>query len=65
MKVIGVYAGSFDPITSGHMEIVESALKLVDQVLIVKAINPSKKSVFDNNNMELAINEMLERKGLL
>ncbi len=40
---VGVVAGSFDPITNGHLWIVKKALDLVDQVVILVAINPSKK----------------------
>ena len=31
---IGVYPGTFDPITSGHMEIVRRSLRLVDKLVI-------------------------------
>jgi len=42
----GVVAGSFDPITNGHLWIIEKALDLVDDVLIVVAHNPLKKYMF-------------------
>ena len=32
---IGVYAGSFDPITKGHQDIIERALKIVDKLIVV------------------------------
>lgn len=44
---IGVYAGSFDPITLGHMEVIKQALTLVDRLFIVVADNPSKKGMFE------------------
>ena len=38
----GVYPGTFDPITSGHMEVVRRSLRLVDKLVIGPAINISK-----------------------
>lgn len=39
---IGIYAGSFNPFTKGHMNIVEKAEKIFDKVIIAKGINPDK-----------------------
>jgi pantetheine-phosphate adenylyltransferase len=41
-----VYPGTFDPITNGHLDIVDRALDLFDTVIIAIAINPSKQPVF-------------------
>ncbi len=41
-----LYPGSFDPITKGHMNIVEQASNLFDEVIIAVMQNPSKKSGF-------------------
>tara|TARA_Y100000385_G_C12710280_1_gene474304 strand:- start:158 stop:640 length:483 start_codon:yes stop_codon:yes gene_type:complete len=38
-----LYAGSFDPFTNGHLDIVKRALKIFDELTIVVAISPSKK----------------------
>lgn len=47
MKKIAIYPGSFDPITIGHVEIMEKAAKLFDEVYVVVCINPNKpKSTF-------------------
>jgi pantetheine-phosphate adenylyltransferase len=43
---IGVYAGSFDPITLGHVWVIETASKLFDQFHVVIADNPAKKYMF-------------------
>ena len=40
-----VYAGSFDPPTYGHMDIIARASKLVDELIIAVAVNPHKKSL--------------------
>ena len=60
MKV-AVYPGSFDPITNGHLEILRRALNIFDQVIMLVAVNPDKKtrfSVEDRVNMiKEAIND--------
>lgn len=46
MERIAVFPGSFDPITSGHVDIVRRALPLFDQVVIAVGMNTQKKSLF-------------------
>ncbi len=46
MKKVAVYPGSFDPITNGHISIIKRALKVVDELIVVIAENPSKKPFF-------------------
>lgn len=46
MKNIAVYAGTFDPITFGHMDLIERAAKIFDQVIIGIAANLNKKPLF-------------------
>ncbi len=46
MKRIALYAGSFDPITNGHLDILERASHLFDKVIITVAVNKDKKTVF-------------------
>lgn len=43
---IGVYPGTFDPITLGHMDIITRGAKLVDKLIIGVATNPSKSPLF-------------------
>lgn len=43
---IAVYPGSFDPITNGHLDVLKRSLKVFDEVILLLAVNPSKKSVF-------------------
>ncbi len=43
---IAVYPGSFDPVTKGHIDIVERASKIFDKVIVVVMVNPTKTPVF-------------------
>lgn len=43
---IGVYPGTFDPITNGHIDIIRRSTKLVDRLVIGVATNPSKSPLF-------------------
>ena len=45
-KLIGLYPGTFDPLTLGHVDIVERAVKLVDELVIGVAINRDKGPLF-------------------
>lgn len=43
---VGVYPGTFDPITRGHMDIIRRGAKLVDRLVIGVTTNPSKSPMF-------------------
>lgn len=43
---IGIYPGTFDPITKGHLHIIQRASKLVDHLIVGVAVNPNKKPLF-------------------
>ena len=43
---IGVYPGTFDPVTLGHMDIIRRGAKLVDKLIIGVSTNPSKSPMF-------------------
>ncbi len=46
MSLIGVYPGSFDPVTNGHLDVCIRASKVVDKLIIGVLKNPSKKGLF-------------------
>ena len=46
MTRIGIYPGTFDPITLGHMDIIRRGAKLVDRLVIGVSTNPSKSPMF-------------------
>ncbi|MFO7964185.1 MAG: pantetheine-phosphate adenylyltransferase [Desulfobacterales bacterium] len=45
MKRLAIYPGSFDPLTNGHLDIVERGLALFDEIIIAILINPKKQSL--------------------
>ena len=46
IKTVAVYPGTFDPITMGHLDIIDRALNIFDKVIIAIAINPGKTPLF-------------------
>src|SRR5262249_33953514 len=50
-----IYPGSFDPVTNGHLDIIERGCKLFDEVIIAILVNPEKKPFFS----------VEERRGML
>jgi len=47
MKKIGVYPGTFDPVTYGHIDIIKRSLKIFDKVILAVAPNPQKAPLFN------------------
>jgi pantetheine-phosphate adenylyltransferase len=52
---VAVYPGTFDPITYGHLDIIERAVRLFDKVIVAIALNKNKTALFD----------VLERKSMV
>src|SRR5262245_41401536 len=46
MSRLAVYPGSFDPLTKGHLDIIERACRIFDQVIVAVSNNPAKKHAF-------------------
>ncbi len=78
MNKIGIYPGTFDPITNGHLDIIKRSLKIVDKLIIAVALNDNKKTLLTiaqrikiikkdilniDNNKNLI--DVVELKGLL
>ena len=54
-----IYPGSFDPITFGHLNILERALGIFSQVTLLVAINPNKKPLFSLAESRAMISEAI------
>jgi len=55
-ETIAIYPGSFDPITYGHVNVIERGLKIFDRIIVAVAVNSAKKTV-------LSLDERLEILG--
>ena len=58
MKKIGMYPGSFDPMTKGHMDIVKKALTIFDEVVIAVLENSAKTMLFTPDERKKMIEEI-------
>lgn len=59
MHIKALYTGSFDPLTNGHLNIIERAAKLYDELTIGIIVNYSKKSMFSLEERKEMIEETL------
>jgi len=48
MKHIAVYAGTFDPVTNGHLDLVERSLRIFGELIVAVAVNPKKNPLFSH-----------------
>ena len=55
-----IYPGSFDPITNGHLDILNRAIKLFDEIIITIAVNPGKEPLFSLDERRKLIEKSLE-----
>ena len=46
MERVAIYPGSFDPVTNGHLDILERGLKLFDKIILAILTNPKKNFLF-------------------
>jgi len=62
---IGIYPGTFDPITRGHSDVIARSLRLVEQVVVAVAPNPRKAPLFDlDERVQLAKIATRDLKGV-
>lgn len=63
MRTKALYTGSFDPLTNGHLNIIERAAKLYDELTIGIIVNPSKKSMFSLDERKSMIEDTVAGLG--
>ncbi len=63
MNTVAVYPGSFDPITNGHLDIVERATKVFDRVILAVLANPRKAPLLDVETRIRVIREAMVAAG--
>ena len=61
---IAIYPGTFDPLTSGHLDILEEACALFDRVVAAVGVNPSKTPLFSVTERLDMLRESVAERGL-
>ena len=59
MSKIALYAGSFDPVSNGHLNLIQRGAALFDQLIVAVATNTSKKSLFTTDEKVQLMQENL------
>jgi pantetheine-phosphate adenylyltransferase len=54
-----IYPGSFDPVTNGHLDIIERGCKLFDEIIIAILVNPNKHPMFTIEERREMLEEVL------
>ena len=64
MTRVGVYPGSFDPITKGHEDLVHRSLAFVDKLVVAVAVNVSKQPLFTLEERVALIEQTVRDKAI-
>ncbi|MDP8207794.1 MAG: pantetheine-phosphate adenylyltransferase [Candidatus Electryonea clarkiae] len=56
---VAIYPGTFDPITNGHVDIIQRAVDLFDRVVVALALNPGKEPLFSIEEREEMVREAM------
>ncbi|OGI42375.1 MAG: pantetheine-phosphate adenylyltransferase [Candidatus Muproteobacteria bacterium RBG_16_64_11] len=59
MSIIALYAGTFDPITNGHSDLVRRAARVFDTIVVAVAANPAKQPLFTLDERVEMVNAVL------
>jgi len=62
-KLIGFYPGSFDPLTNGHLDVIERACKLVDILVVAVGTHATKQPLFSHADRLALLKATLEPVG--
>ena len=65
MSKLAVYPGSFDPLTLGHLDIIERALDVVERLQVVVVHNPGKTPFFSLSERVQMVSDALIERGLM
>ncbi len=63
MPKVALYAGSFDPITNGHTDLIKRSLKFVDRLVVAVAENTQKQSLFTTEERVALIGAALDQNA--
>lgn len=62
-KRIALYAGSFDPMTNGHLDVLRAGLCVADEIIVAVGIHPGKKPLFDFDERKSLIETVVAAAG--
>ncbi|MGB7431795.1 MAG: pantetheine-phosphate adenylyltransferase [Ahrensia sp.] len=62
-KRIALYAGSFDPMTNGHLDVLRAGLAIADTIIVAVGIHPGKKPLFDFTERKALIEAVVAAAG--
>ncbi|QSQ15258.1 MULTISPECIES: pantetheine-phosphate adenylyltransferase [Myxococcus] len=57
---VAIYPGSFDPLTNGHLSLIQRSLKMFDKVIVAIAVNPKKTPLFTEDERRDLIREAVQ-----
>jgi pantetheine-phosphate adenylyltransferase len=63
MNRLAIYPASFDPITNGHLDVIDRALRLFDRLIIGVAYNVEKKGAFSRDERIAMVEESVRGRG--
>lgn len=55
-----IYPGSFDPVTNGHLDIIQRGCKLFDEIIVAVLVNPEKQAFFSIEERSEILKEVLQ-----
>ena len=58
MPRTALYAGSFDPVTNGHLDVVRQAVRLADKLVLAIGVNPGKAPLFSVDERLAMLNDI-------
>jgi pantetheine-phosphate adenylyltransferase len=59
-----IYPGSFDPVTNGHLDVIERARKLFDEVVVAVAVNDQKQPLFTATERTSMLSDAIKTTGV-
>jgi pantetheine-phosphate adenylyltransferase len=62
--VRAIYAGSFDPITNGHLDIIKRSFNFCDELIIAIGVNPNKTTLFSDISRKRLIEMALKEQNI-
>ncbi len=60
LKKVALFAGSFDPLTNGHIDTIQRGLRVFDEIIVAVSTNTSKKSLFNGEERFELIQSVLK-----